>query len=237
MKKLIIGLLALLIMAPAVQAAEIVMGPQLAWAGNLTRHEDGTVEGLAWYGEVHVATIGTDLVRAHMTNNFPGVARSDYYPFGFKWFKAGSLTVELLDVTLTNNGGLVPGVRAVVVNQIDQGWGGGFWVDDWDMPIYYDLGLIVPANTTTAGDYTIDMTQAFQEAYDRNLHKYLYVELRLEGDMGVAMLPPDGVIDYRFNQSGSGLHFDAIVTDVPEPSTIAIGLSSLMTLWLLRRKK
>ncbi|GAH23340.1 unnamed protein product, partial [marine sediment metagenome] len=42
---------------------------------------------------------------------------------------------------------------------------------------------------------------------------------------------------YFYDGAGDLSRFYWTISDIPEPSTIAIGLSSLMTLFLLRRKK
>lgn len=172
--------------------------------------------------------------------NIVGVINSDYKPFGFKYVV--SAKVDLTFTYESDNAGLTPpGVHAYEISMTDKGgFGAAQSLPDYNAPVITDFGKVVPVGDGTGGQYSIDVTDQLQAALDDPAYGvYFMLRLHLGDETDGTPIDP-GITElthYFFDGAGQQSRFYWTLSDVPEPSTIAIGLSSLMTLWLLRRKK
>jgi len=247
-----IAMLAMLVIAPAVQAAEITIEDNIAWWGEIAKLADGSLESRHATnntGAMFVQRWG-DLSRGYICNNWAGNMFDVSNTLGiYNYFVSASLEVKLTDTYIRDDFGL-DGVRAYWIRQADTTWGGNYTVpDDWDADQAMDLGWLIPPGVGDEGlgYYSIDITDALWQAHQEfvtsgGVRPYFYVQLVLGNDDGV-VYPSSGpgpetggVSYYVFNTSGGtpDWGFSMTLSDIPEPSVMTIGLVALLA---LRRKK
>lgn len=173
--------------------------------------------------------------------NVVHIIQNDYMPYGYKYVLNATLKMGIPTYVSDNPGLTPPGVHAYEVSMTDKsGLGAVHTLDDYNAPVITDLGMVVPVGDGTGGNYTIDITDEMQAAVlNPGYGSYYMVRLHLGDETDGTPIDP-GITElthYFFDGAGAVSRIDWTISDVPEPSTIAIGLSSLMTLWLLRRKK
>ena len=241
MRKLIICLLAIMVIAPVVHAG-IPIGNRFqdAWHTEVWSNDgEGTVSGQSVQGQLPVGSGGGTIYRGMVESNYPALGHFDF-PAGW-WVDFAEVALDLTSVTQTNTNAL-PGVHAYVIVQDDPGPGGGLWINDWDDPIRHDLGLIIPAGVSTPGIYTLDITAELNEMVQNYTHWHMVVVYAVEGDVlglpgsaSASILPAGELVMYNLSQNwGSPVAAGIYGEMVPEPSIMAMGLVALLA---LRRKK
>jgi len=241
MRKLIICLLAIMVIAPVVHAG-IPIGSkyQDAWHTEVWSNDgEETVSGVSVQGQGRVGSSDSDLNRLMVESNYPALGHYDF-PNGW-WVDHAEVALDLTSVTQVNTTAL-PGVHAWVIVQDDASSAGGLWINDWDDPIRHDLGLIIPVGVSTPGIYTLDATAALDEMVQNYTHWHMVVVFAVEGDVlgqsasaSASILGLDESVMYNFNQNwGAPVAAGIYGEMVPEPSIMAMGLVALLA---LRRKK
>ena len=241
MKKLIICLLAIMVIAPVVHAGIPIQAPyQNAWDVEIYSNDgEDTVTRTKIVPEGVVGTGGGVLARSIMETNHPALGHFDY-PAG--WYcDYAEMVIDLTSVTQVNTNAL-PGVHAYVLLQDDPSSGGSLVAGNWDDPVRHDLGLIIPAGVSTPGIYSLDITAAMDEMIQNYTHWYMAVAFAVEGDVlgqpgsaSASLLPAGESVMYNlYVPQGSPVSVGFYTEMVPEPSIMMIGLVSLLA---LRRKK
>lgn len=198
MKKLIIGLLALLVIVPAAQAAEVVLRAH-DW-DSPSSNDFGATKYLVGQGMGAIASSRHDMNR---------IQRGTYS------FNVSSLAGDTIDSAtmivscsyyLSNTGHYgaeAPGVYAYSID-LTNGDTGVISEDDWDAAMVTDLGWVIPPGVgdyyddpAVAKDWTIDVASALQDHLDNSGETFFGVRFHIGNELdGIPILT--GWLKYPF---------------------------------------